>query len=466
VADEGQKQTKDLPARQRSLSVFALLAAGCAGLLFALLTPPFQVPDEPAHFFRAFALAEGRVAAQRRPGAWGTELPVAVLDLSREFADQLAFHPEVRTSYAAIALALDRPLAPGARTFVDFRNSALFSPLPYLPQAAGIWLARRLTDRALPLLYAARLANLSAALLLLGLALRHLRAAQLPAIVCALSPLSLALLASASGDAFHLTACWLATATLVELALDPQPSLAGGRLGLIASALFLLGAAKPVYAPLGLLLLALPRPLSRSPPARRAQLVGALALLAGMALSLGFAAGLDLPLRPGIGLDPGRQGRELVAHPLHALGMLGTELVTHTPRYVAQMLGHRLGWLDTPLPRLWLAGALLALLASLSLRIETEPAVAPRLRLWAAVAAGASTGLVILSQWLLWTPAGAPQIEGVQGRYLLPLAWIGAIALASPRRLPPGRRAAIALAAWLVLGLGVALATLLRRYYA
>ena len=31
------------------------------GILFLMITPPFQVPDEPQHFYRAFHVSEGNI---------------------------------------------------------------------------------------------------------------------------------------------------------------------------------------------------------------------------------------------------------------------------------------------------------------------------------------------------------------------------------------------------------------------
>jgi Predicted membrane protein (DUF2142) len=50
-----------------------VLALGLAGgLLLVFVTPPFQVPDEPAHFFRAYQVATG-AGAEPGPGG-GTVL--------------------------------------------------------------------------------------------------------------------------------------------------------------------------------------------------------------------------------------------------------------------------------------------------------------------------------------------------------------------------------------------------------
>jgi uncharacterized membrane protein len=66
----------------------------------------------------------------------------------------------------------------------------------------------------------------------------------------------------------------------------------------------------------------------------------------------------------------------------------------------------------------------------------------------ALAAAAAATLAIFAAQYLTWTPVGATRIEGVQGRYFLPVALIAGAALA--RR--SAREPAIARAmAWPVL---------------
>src|SRR5690606_35175828 len=59
-----------------------LLAVICAAtLFFALVTPPFQAPDENQHYMKALLLSEGRTLAEQRGERIGAELPRAALDL-------------------------------------------------------------------------------------------------------------------------------------------------------------------------------------------------------------------------------------------------------------------------------------------------------------------------------------------------------------------------------------------------
>ena len=90
------------------------LAVGAvAGLLFVLATPAFEGADEPAHWRRAYQVSEGVILAERRGDQVGGFLPASVK-------------------------ARRGPLRPNERAFVDFRNSAVYPPIPYLTHALAI----------------------------------------------------------------------------------------------------------------------------------------------------------------------------------------------------------------------------------------------------------------------------------------------------------------------------------------
>src|ERR1700744_5631584 len=71
--------------------IFAILLFLEAG--YFLITPPFQAPDEPAHFFRIWQLSEGRLRGYRQGEQAGDEVPKVILSQTYFFGE-LPFHPE------------------------------------------------------------------------------------------------------------------------------------------------------------------------------------------------------------------------------------------------------------------------------------------------------------------------------------------------------------------------------------
>ena len=140
---------------------FFVVAGHLAGLAFVFVTPPFQVPDEPVHFYRAYALSTGELWGEhaRDPeDGFGAVLPASLKEVGSALRGDVPFHPARKIRPATILGALRVPLEEERRAFVDYRNAAQFTFVPYIPQAAAMLVARTLGATPLALLYAARVA--------------------------------------------------------------------------------------------------------------------------------------------------------------------------------------------------------------------------------------------------------------------------------------------------------------------
>src|SRR5438034_2263054 len=78
-----------------------LVFAVAGGLLLLVLTPPFQVPDEPSHFYRAYAISEGHFTARLQRGSPGEMLPAAIYEVVKRYL-RLVTMQEIHTSWSEI----------------------------------------------------------------------------------------------------------------------------------------------------------------------------------------------------------------------------------------------------------------------------------------------------------------------------------------------------------------------------
>src|ERR1700730_5260538 len=150
-----------------SLALVCFLLGLVGVISMIVLTPPFQVPDEQEHFHRAYQLNELQLRGIERDGRAGGVLPSSVIELSEAFLGSRAIHTERPITAQPLRqtwLALDRPLDPDRREFVDFTSTAFYSPMAYLPQAIAIIGGRWAGAGPLALPYLARLANALVAL--------------------------------------------------------------------------------------------------------------------------------------------------------------------------------------------------------------------------------------------------------------------------------------------------------------
>lgn len=152
-----------------------LLALLCLlTLFFAVITPPFQAPDENQHYMKALAVRQGDMLTEQRGPAIGTDLPRAALDIHR-----IDFPTDVpATSRLFRADQLRRSASADAgragSDFADFPNVASYAPTLYLPGAIGLAAGKGLGLSSLGAFYAGRLVNALTGLALLIAALQLL----------------------------------------------------------------------------------------------------------------------------------------------------------------------------------------------------------------------------------------------------------------------------------------------------
>lgn len=420
-----------LPDLLRIFSVprFFLVTAFCSGLLLLLLTPPFQAPDEFNHFYKAWQVSEGTFSGLKHDDRVGGFVPAGVEELAASFRN-LRFNPQAKTSSSSIWAKAAIPLQPDSLVFVDFPNTALYSPVVYAPQAATIFVLRQFDTPPLFIYYAARFVTLLCWLALVFLALRKLPAFQWLFALAALLPQSVFINCSLSADAmtngiaFYLIA-WLLHRAYVAPGFTWKDTLQ------LCGLAFLIASAKMVYTPLLLLVFLVPK--------TKAGNAGRYFLQTGTVLFIGaisvllwtFAAGqvytpfsaynpaynTDIDLIPHA--DMHLQLQYLGQHPAAVLEVFFHSLFKNAQSYSTSYIGN-LGWLDTPLPWWFVLAAWGVLLAAI---FSAKPPVnftRKQLLLLLAAATGAMF-LLVFSQYLSWSEVGASRLVNMQGRYFVPI---------------------------------------------
>jgi uncharacterized membrane protein len=440
-----------------------LLALGIPfGLAFAILTPPLQAPDELAHLARALAISEGTLGAEAIvDGRPSIRVPQSLVVLPARLGKDLQMHAERRQDRARIERELARPQELSPRSWRPLPS--LYSPIAYLPQAAGVAVARMLGLPVLAFVYAGRLANLAAFLAVTWLALRATPAHATPLLLVALLPMTLFLAASLSADAptNALAFGWLGLvlrATSPGRPLGPRESLA---LGLAAAAL---GLAKPGYALLVAMALAVPRSrfTGRTQQALTLTAWAAAALVPGLLWSVYVASLAPGPLVPEA--DPGAQLRWMATHPAEFAGVVAASLVAARRLWLASFIGV-LGHADTWLPRwLYAVHPLVLLGAGVTDGGGASPLRGGR-RVLALAIAGA-TGLATLAiAYVGWNAVASTQLQGVQGRYFTPFAPLVLAALHAPRAKSLSGTIRLAFLGFAAFALVIAVAHVAARYY-
>ncbi len=455
-----------LARRERPILVTAFLAAGLALCLFlAFAVPIGQVPDEVAHAMRADSVRHGVIVGERwtseavllpkRPNWGGIDagvnadgVPMMILP-AQQRAGALADHGLVWSAQAFNTMTTADRVSPTALRearakqwtgplLADFRNTIQYPPLLYAGAGLGLALGQRAGLGPYDAMIGARIVNIAQFLVLGALALWLAVAGRLTLFVILTLPMTLFLAASVSQDGLMIAAAALAAALTSRIWKHPSP--AAWRIALLAAVLAVVITARPSNAPLAILLL-----LPMADAAWRSRLIafGAVTLVT-LGWSGLIAAEVSVPIN--LVANAGGQLAAMRADPGLLWRASWTALQDYGLNYLEQMVGW-LGILDIILPRRVMLLYLLPIAAAV-LGDLIQPATGPRLRPYAAllILVGGAF-LAALSQYLTWTPVGGTRIEGVQGRYFLPLAVILGLGLAGLAPFAPRWRGLAVLAA-------------------
>jgi Predicted membrane protein (DUF2142) len=436
-----------------------------ATVLLAVIVPPFQVPDEPNHFMRAAQIADGtligsRVAVVGANGLiGGGSVDPAILSAAAPF-DAVRFHPDQRVKRADW-----EPRIRWSRTRIAtaFPNTAMYPPFFYLPSALGILIGRAAHWTILQTLILSRFLTGATAVTLGAAAIVIADGAAAWIFTILTLPMTLFLFASVSQDALILACSALAGSCLVRLLRLRGP----GDPKLIGVLVIMLGLVAMARPPYGTVLL-LPIGLTRMPIRWRVMAAMTIAALVVIWSTIAAIATWT-PFFSVVGADPGAQLTRLITDPVLIARVAFATVSRYGPYYVAHAIGV-LGWLDTSLPRAYYGAAVLMLgVAAVAAMLGTG---GKRMRvhsaLTVAATVAASSAAIFVTQYLIWTVPGNPLIEGVEGRYFLPIALIGTAILPSLRESPAGylrNPLAFLVVTFPLLSLGVMVHAIVSRYY-
>ncbi len=391
------------------------------GLVFALVTPPFQSPDEPNHFFRAWQVSEGHFFPEYTGSRLGGDLPASLSEICDSFRF-LKNEQKARLNLHSLRVGLSIPLNPGNRRFTDFANTAIYAPSAYLPQAAAIAVLRPLGATPLGMLYGVRLANLIVWVLLISAVLRLIPCMRSTLAAIALLPASLCIAASANADVLTNGLCWYLIAAFLAKA---QETVFWKKL----LALMVVAANKLIALPLVLLAC-----FSRSDWRQRAILfaVGIVATLLWGRMAQGWFIpynAYDPAFRDSqtlnSGVDPARQMAFVLGHPVFFLEVCSKSILKALPSLAAHFVG-KFGWEKNYLPAGWL---LLLWIALTSLVFSEKNPFGIRQRWGLGGIVLLYFGAFSLTMYALWVSVGSTHFDNWQGRYFVPIAPVVVLAI-------------------------------------
>lgn len=386
------------------------LYAGIAvffGVIMAFLVPPFQVPDEENHFYQSVSISHGQLFCE----SGNIDLPEEYIDLVEAMEPtSLAFQGDVR-------FEKDRVLkyVPSDDEDVFTYESALcrvFS-VAYAPSAIGVATAGLFTNNELFQFYAGRLLNLVCAVLLSTAAIKISPFGKRLLAWIALLPMSVFMFSSFNYDSLFIPAALLFISTVMRAWKR------GGDLSIIEILLlcFLTILIINIKLPYALLLFVPSLFLSVKKKKSSRYVV---LLLLGVGIVCFFLATYLSPALPAPEwTNPLGQVNFISAHFFSYPVILARTFYRNFLYYFLGVIG-LLGWLDYQLPPVGYVLSVLAGGSALLLDGAKKIFRVPQ-RMFIVTMAVVTVLGIMTSMYIYSSREGWPMIEGVQGRYFIPL---------------------------------------------
>ncbi|WP_378735830.1 DUF2142 domain-containing protein [Nocardia brasiliensis] len=405
------------------------------GGLFTVLTPPFWGHDEITQFGRAYQVAHGGLLPQQikdtRGVAYGGDVPTSITALMGYALRDYTTNPEEPGSMVADPGAYDR--LGGAAVSDDtepvwFTNTAAYSPVPYIPAAVGIRLAELFGLDVGGTIALTRLAGLLAYLSVVGFGLYALRRhrVQWLAFTVAVLPIAVFQAGTVTADTMTNALAIMVSALLVK-ALFLGDRLGRVETGALLAATILLPVSKPTYVLLAMLVVLVPADRFGFTGWRRA-IPWAFAVAGGLVFAVwmkiaaptGDGMGLMRPEHQWHSVKPGEQLRGILSDPGHFISVFGESIALRDERWFSQFFGE-LGFAYIDVPALTMLACLFAFAVSIGVA-DRMTAATFRRTLLVALTVAASVAMIYVTLYMSFTPVGYYIIDGVQGRYFVPLA--------------------------------------------
>ena len=181
------------------------------GMFYVFAIPIYRGHDEHAHFYRAYEISQGIFNTKIENEESVTEIPKAFEETTPEGeACNITYYRNV-IDFLGVDINEDETMT------VNASYMAVYSPIPYIPQALTIGILNIFTDNVAIIFYGARIVNLLVSVFLLYFAMKLIPFGKKLIFLITILPTTMVQISSLSPDALTLTSSILFVAYVLKL---------------------------------------------------------------------------------------------------------------------------------------------------------------------------------------------------------------------------------------------------------
>ena len=194
-----------------SINKTFLIVTIMLGIFYVFAIPIYRGHDEHAHFYRAYEISQGIFNTKIEDEESVTTIPEAFEETTPEGeACNITYYRNV-IDFLGVDINEDETMT------VNASYMAVYSPIPYIPQALTIGILNIFTDNVAIIFYGARIVNLLVSVFLLYFAMKLISFGKKMIFLITILPTTMVQISSLSPDALTLTSSILFVAYVLKL---------------------------------------------------------------------------------------------------------------------------------------------------------------------------------------------------------------------------------------------------------
>jgi uncharacterized membrane protein len=409
--------------------------------LAASITPPYQSPDEPNHFARAEQISRSElvsafvynksaktdsISADKRieyPSPGGFSVDKGVYEMDSLFLN-IKFHSGIKVSPAT----LDGAKSIKWRNEVEYQNfgnTTIYPPLVYIMPAIGISMGKLFGLSVYETLHLSRILNGMLCIALSFFALLLGKRSNILMFIVLLFPMTVSLFGSVSQDAVLIACSFLMVGIIDDMEFGSTPSYKKWHLYALIILACIIGTAKPPY-----ILFVFPFLFLKYSPRIKAIIISLPILVVIAWLFINHTNYAIKWAPPESRLNAKLQMMHIIEQPFRFMSMF-FKFDQRALNDFSHMFVGVLGWLDLQFTNFYYIVAYVVLvmgfITGLRNSHNNNKLIKPALYITFLITLVA----VLTAQYVTWTALDEPTLNGMQGRYVLPIFPFLALALSS-----------------------------------
>lgn len=412
--------------------LFVFIAA-TFGFIFIVITPPLWGIDESSHFARVYQIAHGNVIPDKDDENYGGPVPQNLIDLANyttgDLLNNQAANPGARKDVTNVD---------GYKVFTDAKFSdvqhqyiwsASYSPVAYVGPVVGTFIAKVFELSVGHTILFARLGGLTVYILLVATSLYLLRKSKIKWVIFTVSlfPSIMFLASVVTADNIAIALSLLFTALFIRLQAKKLDEATFKKLlyGIILVAV-LLPLIKINYIFISFGVLFIPSRHFKTKMSEVAKKIGTVIFAIGGALLWSVIAKIskEAPIsqRPdGKSVSSIEQLSYVFHNPFDFIGAFLKSVILNIDSYI-QSSTVLMGWNWVVIPNIFIIVLIFStFFAAMYAKDEIRTIYTKKTMIWLAILAIAGVCSIFFALYLAFNPVGNSLIDGIQGRYFIPL---------------------------------------------